>query len=268
MSLDAPPSASGTPAAPPESPRRARTFLGRLAQAVREQSWFAVALEVCIVVLGVVIGFQVNAWGNERATRAQERELLRGLRSEFVANLALYDRTAARHRYVRERALEFLQLIGPEPVLDDTARIDTLIVTMTGEIPMYHPAMGEVEAMLGAGQLGIVRDDSLRTALASWPGILDLLQEVEQEHRGDVLNHLWPYIVGKTPLGAVNGTNRFPRRHDVLLSDIAFENHVGNRGAMVDEILEVGVPVRALLVQMIGQIDRQLGVPPHDSEVF
>lgn len=206
-----------------------------------------------------MIGFQFTAWGTERATRAQERELLRGLRSEFAANLALYDRTADEHRFVQERALEVLEWIGPDPVLDDTARIDTLIVTMTGEIPMYQPAMGEVEAMLGAGQLGIVRDDSLRTALASWPGVLGRLQSVEDETRDDVLNLLWPYVLERTPIGAVNGTNRFPRRHDLLLSDVAFENHVSNRRAMVEEILEVGAPVRALLVEMIDRIDREFG---------
>ena len=88
------PSASRPRPAPTAAPpTRARTFLGRLADAVREQNWFAIALEIVIVVLGVVIGFQVTAWGAERATRAQERELLRGLRSEFAANIALYDRT-------------------------------------------------------------------------------------------------------------------------------------------------------------------------------
>lgn len=44
-------------------------ILDRLTQAVREQNWFAVVLEVCIVVLGVVLGFQVTAWGDERAMR-------------------------------------------------------------------------------------------------------------------------------------------------------------------------------------------------------
>lgn len=59
---------SADPQTPPtHPPRRPGTILGRLAQAVREQNWFAVALELVIVVLGVVIGFQVNAWGAAQA---------------------------------------------------------------------------------------------------------------------------------------------------------------------------------------------------------
>jgi hypothetical protein len=47
--------------APKDPPsRRAGTILGRLSQALREQNWFAVVLEVCIVIVGVVVGFQVT----------------------------------------------------------------------------------------------------------------------------------------------------------------------------------------------------------------
>ena len=87
---DAPRRASGdapTPPTPPTSPtpRRKRpwTILGRLSKAVREQNWFAVVLELAIVVLGVVIGFQVTGWGQDRADRAQERAYLHQLMADL-----------------------------------------------------------------------------------------------------------------------------------------------------------------------------------------
>ncbi len=39
---------------------------------------------------------------------------------------------------------------------------------------------------------------------------------------------------------------------------MAFENHTENRWVMANEILEENEPVRALLVQMIERIDREL----------
>jgi len=45
-------------------------ILARLTRAIRQQSWFAVALEFVIVIAGVVIGFQVTAWNGERAARS------------------------------------------------------------------------------------------------------------------------------------------------------------------------------------------------------
>ena len=41
-------------------------ILARLTRAMRQQNWFAVALEFVIVILGVVIGVQVTAWNSAR----------------------------------------------------------------------------------------------------------------------------------------------------------------------------------------------------------
>ena len=40
---------------------RHRFVLARLADGIRRQDWFTVLVEIAIVVLGVVIGFQVTA---------------------------------------------------------------------------------------------------------------------------------------------------------------------------------------------------------------
>ena len=63
-----------------------RLIMARLADAVRRQDWFTVLVEIAIVVLGVVIGFQVTAWGQARADarlgRAYTERLLADLRVE------------------------------------------------------------------------------------------------------------------------------------------------------------------------------------------
>jgi len=41
-------------------------ILQRISTAIRQQNWFAVALEFVIVIAGVVIGFQVTAWNGAR----------------------------------------------------------------------------------------------------------------------------------------------------------------------------------------------------------
>ena len=46
-------------------------ILDRLSRAFRQQNWFAVAIETLIVIVGVVVGFQITAWGNERVSRVE-----------------------------------------------------------------------------------------------------------------------------------------------------------------------------------------------------
>lgn len=89
------PPASSTPPTEPapsiESPRRAHTILGRLSVAVRQQNWFAVALEVCIVVLGVFIGFQVTNWNESRKERTRETVYLEGIAEDLRGDIAEMD---------------------------------------------------------------------------------------------------------------------------------------------------------------------------------
>jgi len=47
---------------PAVRPKHAATFLRRITKALRQQNWVAVGIELLIVVVGVVIGFQVTAW--------------------------------------------------------------------------------------------------------------------------------------------------------------------------------------------------------------
>ncbi|WP_412061298.1 hypothetical protein [Rubrivirga sp. IMCC45206] len=91
------PTSGPPPAAPALRPRRAETVLGRLTRAVREQNWFAVALELVIVVVGIVIGFQVTAWGQAQQARRVETESLRALRAALANDLEDVRSNAAYH---------------------------------------------------------------------------------------------------------------------------------------------------------------------------
>jgi hypothetical protein len=59
-------------------------ILQRLMAAVRAQNWFAVVLELVIVILGIVIGFQVTEWNTAREARASETQIIERLHVEIV----------------------------------------------------------------------------------------------------------------------------------------------------------------------------------------
>ena len=47
-------------------------ILRRLAQSIRKQDWFAVAIEFVIVVVGIFVGLQVSEWNEQRQLRERE----------------------------------------------------------------------------------------------------------------------------------------------------------------------------------------------------
>ena len=227
--------------------------------------WFLA--EFLVVVLGILVALGLNAWWTDRLERAQEMELLMGLRSEISANLDLFDRTADLHRETIDQARQLLSFTGPAPTDFDPAAIDSLLFPVLSEIPSFHPAMGEVKAMLGAGQLGLIQNDRLRTAVAGWPGALELLRETEDEMRSDVLHGFYPYMIDRIPLVTMDRNvgfidtprpSRFTQDYALLLSDVTFENHVENRWVMARFILQDGEPVRELLGEILQLINAEL----------
>ncbi|MCP2671029.1 hypothetical protein NHF40_08840 [Maricaulaceae bacterium EIL42A08] len=64
-------------------------ILQNLTKAIRDQNWFAVGVEFLIVIAGVVIGFQIQGWNENRADRFEERSLLMRLHAEVVGLLEI-----------------------------------------------------------------------------------------------------------------------------------------------------------------------------------
>ena len=164
MSDTMPPSA--TPHIPANPPMQSRSILGRLAGAVRRQDWFTVAVEVLIVVLGVVIGFQVTAWGQARSDRATEQAYLRQLAAdlrETERQVAWADSILApTDRSGTELVRAYYR---PEP-----PPRDSLLgwLSNTYWMAVAIPVVSTAEALVATGDLGLIRDDTLRSAITAY----------------------------------------------------------------------------------------------------
>jgi hypothetical protein len=70
-------------------------ILRRFSANLRRQDWFALLLDLLIVVVGIYLGLQVDAWNSARQDRATEREymerLLADMEESIVAQKAVMD---------------------------------------------------------------------------------------------------------------------------------------------------------------------------------
>ncbi len=80
-------------------------ILRRLAEHVKAQNWFAVALDFLIVVMGVFIGIQVSNWNAARGERAAEAGYLAALEEDIrysAASMAKMVEEMKRQEVARE----------------------------------------------------------------------------------------------------------------------------------------------------------------------
>ena len=103
-------------------------LLRRLTDHVSEQNWTAVALDFGIVLVGVLLAFQINAWNENRMERAEQKAALERLLSESEEAITYLQRSIDRsgsttsHR-VESSGLCIEQVAETPNVLGDAHRL-------------------------------------------------------------------------------------------------------------------------------------------------
>jgi hypothetical protein len=142
-------------------------ILQNIARAIREQNWFAVALEFVIVIAGVVIGFQVQAWNEDRQERQREAAYLLQLDGELGAIIEEMDTmTDAIDAYFNWIAL-FLD--GVETNDPETAQAGSWGLNAITDVESTNLEPAALREMISEGDLKIIRNRALRADLASIP---------------------------------------------------------------------------------------------------
>jgi hypothetical protein len=140
-------------------------FIRRLGEAIAQQNWFVVLIELLVLVAGVYIGLQADDWNQARKDRNDEQHFLVTLHEDIL----LAERLSSR---VRERRLTSQQTnFTANEVLFGRAGRDTLTdleCRALGSANYFNISIAglpAVEELIATGRLGIIRNGQLRGAL-------------------------------------------------------------------------------------------------------
>lgn len=143
-------------------------ILRSVIQHVKKQEWTAIWIDLVIVVVGVFIGIQVANWNEARLEQQRAQGFLERLSGDLEQELVSIDKRLA---YVGnsiaygEKALEWAE----DGVLAENTAWQTVLAFFQGSrILPYSPVDSTYQEMRSAGELGLVRDASLRTALTEY----------------------------------------------------------------------------------------------------
>ena len=83
-----------------------------------------------------------------------------------------------------KNASELSDHTGPGiPKITDKELSILTIATVNNEV-QYRPGSGVINELISSGKLGVFQNEELKSALASWDGILLKVRYQEQEHSG------------------------------------------------------------------------------------
>lgn len=156
--------------------------------------WARFLIEGTLIVASILLAFGIDAWGDERSRKRDERAELESLLTELEGNLGEFRTRANQQRAVtRVTAALLRQLQGTRP--GATLEVaDTLLMVML-LAPTSDPASGGVESIIGSGRIAQVEDLELRRLITAWPKEWADLHEDEVLQLQLVEERLIPFLV-------------------------------------------------------------------------
>lgn len=177
-------------------------ILSRLAGAIKQQNLFMVLVEVSVLVLGIYIGLQVDAWNQAQKDRVEERLYLEELLEDFEANRAsllesisdLEEIIPAMTALLEQSAMETAD--WPIENLNDAFR-------HIHSMPTFFPVERAFTNLTGSGDLKLIRNRDLKNALARYFSTYKVSELVQNTHELELVHTFQPYVIAHLDFQAV-----------------------------------------------------------------
>lgn len=148
--------------------------VGRFREHAARQNWFAVAIDLAIVVVGVFLGIQASNWNAARIARGE----VGAYRAQIVADLeANAQELAERIRYyrqVRDHARAAITALEGVTPLEESFLVDLYQATQVSPIRMERSAYDE---MISSGMAKGVGGPAVRRRLSAYYAGTERLEE-------------------------------------------------------------------------------------------
>ena len=141
-------------------------LLRRYMENISSQNWTAVFLDFVIVVFGLFIGLQVDAWNEQRKDAAREADYLEQLHVDFSKNIDELNWLLEWHDELASELMYAIGQLKDNDPIEDEDRVKWAVLRMY-QIPPQTLNMASYEAMVAAGDFSIIRDRDLRSLLVS-----------------------------------------------------------------------------------------------------
>jgi len=195
-------------------------------------SWRRVLGEGTVIVLSILLAFGIEAWWERRGEIVSERAALEALAADFAAADSILAERILAIDSGAVAAQQIIDLVGPDASPEDAAELPSLIPRIIRR-PTFEPPMGTLEALLGSGELRLIRSGELKAALASFPSELQDLTETQQFGSEVVFGMVLPFLNERVPMFEygllATGDSDFAVDPTGLVRSLEFENLAQNR---------------------------------------
>ena len=172
-------------------------ILRRFTQHLKEQDWFAVGLELCVVIVGIFLGMQVSDWNDDRKQREIRQGMLSTLKAELQSSKAAFQSALEWNMINRDRAITTLNALkrcealpGEDQDIVETFKNYQSILSISINRASF-------DEMTASGQFAAIEDRLLKTTISEIYFRFDLLEQFQVYMRRDLTTAsriIWEYV--------------------------------------------------------------------------
>lgn len=163
------------------------TSSARLMHRLREHDWLAALIEIAIVIVGILIALEVSNWNDDRLDRRRADHFLQRIHGDLLTDRRNIDSTLAFWKKVAAYGDAAIADGEGAPPADGAAWKTVLAYYQAGQTMPYTVTDTTFEEMRSSGDLALISDEKLRTALA------EFYRQGSDQGLGRILQHDPPY---------------------------------------------------------------------------
>lgn len=155
-------------------------ILKRMTASLKRQDWTMVLIEFVLVVVGVLLGFQINEWGNARASTQAHRESTLRLLDEAEGTIAYLKSAIAYEEGIADGLTLQLKAIADPQLRAAASRDDQLFNRARGIVPLAPPTSA-FDDIVSAGNLTAIGTPAMREAISKFHATLSFEERMRQQ---------------------------------------------------------------------------------------
>jgi hypothetical protein len=174
-------------------------ILKRMARNIRKQDWFVVFIEIMIVVIGILIGLQIDDWNQSRLDRIQESSYLKRLSVDLEADIKEFNRRIESDNRRTEQGKFLMATVNNLPLVKKKPTEFMYAIVYAGFTSSPIISDHTFEEIKSSGNLAILSDVGLRTNLiryytaiesfTQWTFIIEQKQKQYTLRSAGILNY-------------------------------------------------------------------------------
>ncbi|MEO5628240.1 MAG: hypothetical protein ABIQ62_00555 [Thermomonas sp.] len=173
-------------------------ILRRLSQSLKAQNWTAIWIEFVLLVAGVFLGIQVANWNDARVEDARAQAYLARIHGNFESDLRSIELRERLWGEVIEYGKQAIHYAETGDLVDGSAWKTVLAFYQASQLWQWVTSDATYQEMRSAGELGLIRDETLRDALGQYylesGAAVAYLFAVQPEYR-KIVRGLTPSVV-------------------------------------------------------------------------